>query len=75
MRMRIAAIGGAWWGCFSIGARAPERSSLQPIGSFNNPIYMTSPPGDPRLFVVERGGTIEVVHDGGAEPVPGHPRR
>jgi glucose/arabinose dehydrogenase len=38
--------------------------SLQPVGTFNSPIYMTSPPGDPRLFVVERPGTIQVMHDG-----------
>src|SRR5262249_46836525 len=38
--------------------------SLQPVGTFNSPIYMTSAPGDPRLFVVERAGTIQVVHDG-----------
>ena len=39
-------------------------ATLQPVGSFNSPIFITSPPGDPRLFVVERGGTIEVLHDG-----------
>jgi glucose/arabinose dehydrogenase len=38
--------------------------SLQPVGTFNSPIYVTSPPGDPRLFVVERPGTIQVLHDG-----------
>jgi glucose/arabinose dehydrogenase len=37
---------------------------LQPVGTFSSPIYMTSPPGDPRLFVVERAGTIQVLHDG-----------
>ena len=45
-------------------AQGAGATGLQPVGNFNNPIYMTSPPGDPRLFVVERGGTIEVVHDG-----------
>src|SRR4029077_13538344 len=38
--------------------------TLQPVGNFNAPIYITSPPGDPRLFVVDRPGYIEVVHDG-----------
>jgi hypothetical protein len=37
---------------------------LQPVGSFNDPIYVTSPPNDPRLFVVERAGYIQVLHDG-----------
>jgi hypothetical protein len=45
-------------------AQSAGAVSLQPIGTFNDPIYMTSPPGDPRLFVVERSGYIEVVHDG-----------
>jgi glucose/arabinose dehydrogenase len=38
--------------------------SRQPVGSFNEPIFVTAPSGDQRLFVVERGGTIQVLHDG-----------
>ena len=39
--------------------------SLQSIGpSFDQPVFAASPPGDPRLFVVERTGRIQVVHDG-----------
>jgi len=30
------------------------------VGAFKEPIYVTSPPGDPRLFVVQKGGTIVV---------------
>jgi len=37
---------------------------LQAVGAFDEPIYVTSPPGDPRLFVVERAGRIQVLHDG-----------
>jgi glucose/arabinose dehydrogenase len=38
---------------------------LRRIGTFNNPVYVTSPPGDRhRLFVVEQGGAIRVVKDG-----------
>jgi glucose/arabinose dehydrogenase len=41
---------------------------LQPIGDFDQPVYVTQPPGDHRdLFVVERTGRVEVVRDG--EPV------
>jgi glucose/arabinose dehydrogenase len=47
---------------FATGARGAI--GLQPIGDFNQPMFLTSPPGDPRLFVVERGGTIQVLHDG-----------
>ena len=41
---------------------------LQTIGDFDQPVYVTQPPGDHRdLFVVERTGRVEVVRDG--EPV------
>ncbi|MFL5908508.1 MAG: PQQ-dependent sugar dehydrogenase [Solirubrobacterales bacterium] len=61
-RVRIALLAGC---LFALGAASrAEAVSLQSIGTFNSPIYMTSPPGDPRLFVVERGGTIQVLHDG-----------
>src|SRR4029077_20983960 len=34
-------------------------------GSYNNPLYVTAPPGDTaRLFVVEPAGTIRVVKHG-----------
>jgi glucose/arabinose dehydrogenase len=55
-------------GCLALLAIAPARASalgLQPIGpSFDQPIFATSPPGDPRLFVVERPGYVQVLHDG-----------
>jgi glucose/arabinose dehydrogenase len=42
--------------------------SLQPIGSFNQPIYVTSDPANPnRLFVVQRGGVIDVVQGGSVQ--------
>jgi glucose/arabinose dehydrogenase len=38
---------------------------LEPIGVFNQPVYVTSAPGDAnRLFVVEKGGTVKVVEGG-----------
>src|SRR3954466_5577470 len=55
-------------GCLIVIACAPARASalgLQSIGpGFDQPVFVTSPPGDPRLFVVERPGFIQVVHDG-----------
>jgi glucose/arabinose dehydrogenase len=44
---------------------APRGVRLRRIGSFAEPLYVTSPPGDRRrVFVVERGGRIRVVVDG-----------
>jgi glucose/arabinose dehydrogenase len=34
------------------------------------PLYVTSPPGDPRLFIVDKGGTIRIVKDGALLPDP-----
>lgn len=40
-------------------------ASLQPIGNFEQPTYVTSDPGNPeRLFVVEREGQIELTKEG-----------
>ena len=36
------------------------------VGTFNAPTYVAAPPGDThRLFVVEQGGEIEMIKDGG----------
>jgi glucose/arabinose dehydrogenase len=47
---------------------APSRAaavSLQSIGpSFDQPVFVASPPVDPRLFVVERPGRVQMLHDG-----------
>jgi glucose/arabinose dehydrogenase len=34
------------------------------------PLYLTAPPGDPRLFIVEKGGAIRIVKDGSLLPAP-----
>jgi glucose/arabinose dehydrogenase len=41
-------------------ARGPVR--LLRLGNFDAPTYITSPPGDKRRFVVQRGGTIVVLN-------------
>jgi hypothetical protein len=40
---------------------APE---LVKLGDFADPVHVASPPGDPRVFVVEQGGTIDIVGGG-----------
>jgi glucose/arabinose dehydrogenase len=39
-------------------------------GGFDEPIFVTSPPGDPRLFVVSKHGVISIIKDGQTLPVP-----
>jgi glucose/arabinose dehydrogenase len=34
------------------------------------PLYLTSPAGDQRLFIVEKGGTIRIVQNGALLPTP-----
>lgn len=42
-------------------------ASLEPVGSFAQPIFVSSDPVDPdRLFVVEREGTVRAVEGGDA---------
>jgi glucose/arabinose dehydrogenase len=38
---------------------------LRRVGSFDAPVYLTSPPGDrARQFVVEQGGRVRIIRDG-----------
>ena len=48
-----------------LGAGVAQAATLQQIGGFEEPIYVTSDPGNPnRLFVVERSGRIDLVQEG-----------
>jgi hypothetical protein len=51
-------------------AASAQALSLQQIGTgFQEPIYVTSDPGNPdRLFVVERQGTVMLVQNGEVKP-------
>lgn len=45
--------------------------ALQTVASgLTSPLYLTSPPGDARLFVVEQGGRIRIVRNGTLAPAP-----
>jgi hypothetical protein len=49
----------------------PKFLALERVGRFQQPTYLTQPPGrDSPLFVVERQGTIEVLPGGGPEKQP-----
>ncbi|MGB8338924.1 MAG: PQQ-dependent sugar dehydrogenase [Burkholderiales bacterium] len=39
-------------------------------GGFSFPLYITAPPGDARLFVVEKGGQIKIIQNGTTLPAP-----
>lgn len=51
-------------GAAGLVALAPEEAWQ------SSPIAGASPPGDPRFFVVERGGVIRIVKDGVLQPTP-----
>lgn len=46
-------------------ARAGAEPRLETVGRFSSPVYVVSPPGDARLFVVEQGGTVRIVRKDG----------
>lgn len=56
------------------GSGAPQGAQtirLEQVGDrFRNPVYLASPPGDPRLFIVEQAGRIRIVKNGATLPAP-----
>ena len=60
--------------CADANGSPPDASDLvglEPVVSgLAFPLYLTAPPDDPRLFVVEKGGRIRIVKDGTLLPVP-----
>jgi glucose/arabinose dehydrogenase len=40
------------------------RVQLEKIGDFDQPVYVTQPPGSQDFYVVEREGTVRIVRDG-----------
>jgi glucose/arabinose dehydrogenase len=48
-----------------------EPVALEVVASgLSFPLYLTAPDGDPRLFIVEKGGTIRIVKEGALLPIP-----
>ncbi len=53
------------------GAPAVELTTVKVAGGFSDPLYLTSPVGDPRLFVVEQNtGRIRIIKNGVVLPTP-----
>lgn len=46
---------------------APSGTGTWPTGA---PIHVSAPLGDPRVFVVERGGAVRILKDGVLQPTP-----
>jgi glucose/arabinose dehydrogenase len=60
MRALVAAIAAV----LATAAPAAAAPQLVPVGDFASPVYVTSPPQDPRLFVVEQRGTVQIAGGG-----------
>ncbi len=55
----------------SAGRSGPPAVTLEVVaGDLAQPIYVGAPPGDPRLFIVERAGLVLVYEEGGLRPQP-----
>lgn len=57
----------------SLLATAPAAVALQTervASGLNRPVFVTAPPGDDRLFIVEQRGVIRILHQGGVLPAP-----
>ncbi len=53
------------------GEPPPDGFGLQTVvEGLDFPVWLTSPPGDPRLFVVEKGGRVVIVENGAVLPTP-----
>ena len=49
----------------------PEPVGLEVVVTgLDFPLHLTAPAGDPRLFIVEKGGTVRIVEDGTLLPTP-----
>jgi glucose/arabinose dehydrogenase len=68
----VAAMGASGCGSDSEPGRAQGTGArLEAIASgLSSPLYLTAPPGDPRLFIVQQTGAIRVVQDGALLPTP-----
>jgi hypothetical protein len=62
---RAAGIVAAAAALLVIGSGSAQALTLEPVGSFDQPIFVASDPDDAgRLFVAEREGAIQLVEDG-----------
>ncbi len=71
----LVAYGSGAWGCDDDGSGPGPGDGNGDVGSItlalqvvarglNDPVFLTSPSGDPRLFVVEQAGRIRIIQNG-----------
>jgi glucose/arabinose dehydrogenase len=67
-----AAMGAA--GCFSEHASGPPAEvslrAVEVASGLSNPLYLTAPTGDDRLFIVEQAGRVRIIKGGALLPQP-----
>ncbi len=51
-------------------AGEPALGLVEVATGFDMPVFVTSPPGDPRLFVLEKSGAIRIIDNGVVLPDP-----
>jgi hypothetical protein len=51
-------------------AASAQAAALLPLNGTNDPIFVTAPPGDGGLWVVERAGAIRIFRSGVLRPTP-----
>jgi hypothetical protein len=52
-------------------AAPPPALALETVATgMDFPVFLTAPPGDPRLFIPEKGGRIMIIRDGKILPAP-----
>ena len=54
----------------NLPAPSPPLALQQVAAGLSRPVLVASPPGDPRLFIVEQGGDIEIISGGSVLPTP-----
>jgi glucose/arabinose dehydrogenase len=66
------AVGAA--GCFSVHSSGPPAEvwlrAVEVASGLSNPLYLTAPSGDDRLFVVEQPGRVRIIRAGALLPQP-----
>ena len=56
--------------CVALGSSAGNLGVQQVVSGLAQPVFLTAPTGDDRLFIVEKGGTIRVFEGGAVRSIP-----